>query len=220
MGQLGGKKRGAWFWAGVALLSLSALIWLFIIVAIISEPSDASAGITAGVLLTIIPIGIGIYCLRRHRRRGKKAPTIEVQQGPEPTYASQPVTKSAQRSSIGSNERTKLEIDAAMSKVQETALIFGIIVASLAVIGSVFSLPIPGGASVFLLFSLLAGHLVVLFKWPKGSKVRGLGMKELLKRYWVYTLPYIACGIILIYTIIGIILGNIEWVYPGGYKGP
>jgi len=46
-------------------------------------------------------------------------------------------------------------------------------------------------------------------------------MKELLKKYWVYTLPYIATGILVIYTIIGVILGNIEWVWPsGGYGGP
>jgi len=124
-----------------------------------------------------------------------------------------------------------------MSKVKEAvkelALILVIIVASFAVIGCVyslvFSLPVNRWLGVVLFFTFIAAFLVVVWKSAKGSgvmesenakSIRGFEMKEFLKKYWLLTLFLTACSIILIYTIIGIILGNIDWSWPGGYKGP
>lgn len=66
-----GRKRGAWFWTGVILLTISALLWLVIILLIVSKGDGAGA--LVGVLFTAIPIGIGIYGIRR----GRKTPTVE-----------------------------------------------------------------------------------------------------------------------------------------------
>ena len=64
MRQSTGKARRAWFWVGVTLLVISALWWLILILA--SE--DIGDTILAGVVTTVVPIGIGIYCLRRGSR--------------------------------------------------------------------------------------------------------------------------------------------------------
>lgn len=61
-------KKSAWFWVGVALLSISALWWLILIPIMIDEPGDTGWVILTGVLFTAIPIGIGIYCVRRGSR--------------------------------------------------------------------------------------------------------------------------------------------------------
>ena len=68
MRQSTGWKRRVWFWVGVTLLSISALIWLICILAMIDEGGDTGWYILTGVLLTGIPIGIGIYCVRRGRK--------------------------------------------------------------------------------------------------------------------------------------------------------
>ena len=78
MKQSTSHKRGAWFRVGVTLLSISALLWLIIILLIVSEGDGA--GVLVGVLFTAIPIGIGIYCVRR----GRKAPTAGVIRDSEP----------------------------------------------------------------------------------------------------------------------------------------
>ena len=60
---IGGGK--VWFWVGVTLLSISGLWWLLLILV---DPGDISGWLLTGVVTTIIPIGIGIYCLRRGRK--------------------------------------------------------------------------------------------------------------------------------------------------------
>ncbi len=61
------SQRGrVWFWVGAALLFISALCWLIIIL-IIAIAGDGAV-ILVGVLFTAIPIGVGIFCLRRGRR--------------------------------------------------------------------------------------------------------------------------------------------------------
>ena len=81
----------------------------------------------------------------------------------------------------------------------------GAVVASIAVIGSVFSLPInPSWLRPGLLLAILAANIGVI--------VSG--------KLWLQIPFYTALGIFAIYTIIGVILGNIEWIYPDGYKGP
>jgi len=99
--------------------------------------------------------------------------------------------------------------------------LMGILGATYVVIGSVISLPIyPTWLRTVLLFALMAACAFSVYKLTRVSDVRGLGTKELLKEYWIYTIPYIATVILVIYTIIGVILGNIEWVWPGGGIGP
>jgi len=116
---------------------------------------------------------------------------------------------------------------------KELGLILVIIVAVFAVVGSVYSLveslPINRWLGVVLILTPMAVFIVVVWKSAKGSgvmesenakSIRGFEMKEFLKRYWLLTLFFAACGILVIYTITGIILGNIGWTWPGGYKGP
>ncbi len=40
------------------------------------------------------------------------------------------------------------------------------------------------------------------------------------KRLWLQIPFFTALGILVIYTIIGVILGNIDWVWPGAGIGP
>ena len=63
MKQPTGQKRGVWFWVGVVLLSISALLWLLFILSLIAEPENVGYTLLGAVLVTIIPIGIGIYAV-------------------------------------------------------------------------------------------------------------------------------------------------------------
>ncbi len=85
-----GRKSSAWFWVGVILLSTSALLWLILI----SASEDIGETILAGVIFTAIPIGIGIYGIRR----GRKPPAVDAQRGPEPV--AQPVQETSTGSKI------------------------------------------------------------------------------------------------------------------------
>ena len=81
----------------------------------------------------------------------------------------------------------------------------GIVVGCAAVIGSVCSLVInPSWHHVVLLLTVLATWIVVFVS----------------NKRWIQILFLTACGIVVIYTIRGIILGNIKWFYPSGYGGP
>ncbi len=75
------KRRRAWFWVGVILLSISALWWLLIIAIAVDEPEEAAETIGVGLLLSAVPIGVGIYWVRR----GRKALVVGVQQNLETT---------------------------------------------------------------------------------------------------------------------------------------
>ena len=84
------ERRSRWFWVGVVLLSISALLWLIIIVGIATQPQEAGDAILGIIVITVIPIGIGIYCVRR----GKKAAAIEAErQRTEGVYPSEPQKK-------------------------------------------------------------------------------------------------------------------------------
>lgn len=92
MKQSNGQKKRAWFLVGVVLLSISALWWLLTILAVVGvvgEPQDTGweilPGVTftdavdaffLGLFLTAIPVGLGIYCVRR----GMKAPAAAPQE--------------------------------------------------------------------------------------------------------------------------------------------
>jgi len=68
----GKGRRYIWLWMGIILLSISALIWMILIIAIVAQPEDASHMILSGLVLTIIPTGMGIYSVRRGKGRHKK----------------------------------------------------------------------------------------------------------------------------------------------------
>ena len=64
------KKKRGWFWVGVTLLILSALLWLIEILGIFSG-EDPVIAIGMGLFYTAIPIGLGIACLMQ------RSPPIE-----------------------------------------------------------------------------------------------------------------------------------------------
>ncbi len=70
--QPAGHRESAWFGVGIVLLSISTLIWLILIPEIMAEPREAGDIVLGGIIITVIPIGIGIYCVRR----GRKVPSI------------------------------------------------------------------------------------------------------------------------------------------------
>jgi len=80
-----GQRKGAWFWVGVVLLSLSALWWLILILSV----EDKGDAVLTGVITTVVPVGAGIHGVLRSR----KAPAAEIQESPESTYAGGPALK-------------------------------------------------------------------------------------------------------------------------------
>lgn len=75
MKQSTGRQKSAWFWVGVALLSISALWWILLMLSV-ENKGDA---VLAGAITTFIPIGIGIYGVWH----GRKAPVVEKPRVPE-----------------------------------------------------------------------------------------------------------------------------------------
>jgi hypothetical protein len=73
MEQTAGWKRRVWYWAGVVMLSMSALWWLQIVLVIVEEPEDIASKVGVGLFLSALPIAIGFYCVRL----GRKAPVVE-----------------------------------------------------------------------------------------------------------------------------------------------
>ena len=65
-------RRAIWLWVGVILLSISALFWLSLIIAIVAEPENVGYIILGGLFFSIIPIGGGIYSVRRGKRRYRR----------------------------------------------------------------------------------------------------------------------------------------------------
>ena len=92
MRQSTGWKRRVWFWVGVTLLSISALWWFIIVIIIAEEPEEAAGIIAFGLILSVIPIAIGVYCVRR----GRKASAVGTQQGSESIYVSQSAVTATQ----------------------------------------------------------------------------------------------------------------------------
>jgi len=58
------RKKGAWFWVGITLLSPCALWWLPPII----SAEDKGDAVLAGVITTVIPIGVGTYGVWRASR--------------------------------------------------------------------------------------------------------------------------------------------------------
>lgn len=63
-----GRRGGAWFWAGVVLLSISAISWLIIILVVLDRSQEAGSVILGGLAVTVIPVVIGIYGIIHGRK--------------------------------------------------------------------------------------------------------------------------------------------------------
>lgn len=72
-------RKSVWYWVGVVLLALSTLLWLLIGIALIVDPDDIGITIMGGVIITIVPISIGIVSIKR----GRRAEAIGVEAGTE-----------------------------------------------------------------------------------------------------------------------------------------
>jgi hypothetical protein len=57
-------KSKKWFWAGVVLLTISGLFWLFMLVGMLLDPSDALTLFIVLLILTILPVTIGLYGIK------------------------------------------------------------------------------------------------------------------------------------------------------------
>ena len=66
-------KRIIRLWIGVILLSISAFIWMMLIITIVAELEEVGHVILSGLVLTIIPVAAGIYYVRRGRRRYERS---------------------------------------------------------------------------------------------------------------------------------------------------
>jgi hypothetical protein len=63
------RRRNIWIWVGVILLSISALFWLIAVAAVVAGDQDVGSTILAGLFLSLVPIGVGIYCVWHGKRR-------------------------------------------------------------------------------------------------------------------------------------------------------
>lgn len=62
-------KRIIRLWIGIVMLSISALFWMMLIITIVAEPEEPGDVILSGLVLSNIPLGVGIYYVRRGKRR-------------------------------------------------------------------------------------------------------------------------------------------------------
>ncbi len=62
------RRKSGLFWVGAGLLYVCSLLWLFSIIRIIVKPEDAVDEILGMNILTITPILIGIYLIRREMK--------------------------------------------------------------------------------------------------------------------------------------------------------
>lgn len=63
----GGSK--AWRVIGIVILIAVIVFWVLLVLGLGADPTDAGSALGGGVALTVIPVGIGIYSLRRGTRR-------------------------------------------------------------------------------------------------------------------------------------------------------
>ena len=62
------QGKSVWFWAGVFLLSISSLFWLILVIGMTTDPGDTGDIISGGIMVSLIPIAMGIYALKRARK--------------------------------------------------------------------------------------------------------------------------------------------------------
>ena len=60
---------------GVPLLVLVGLFWLTLIPAMFDDPSETPSLILGGVILSVVPFGLGLYALRRSRNARRDTPS-------------------------------------------------------------------------------------------------------------------------------------------------
>lgn len=67
-------KGNTWSWVGLSILTLCALWWLVIGLVMATAPRSITDTIIFGILLSIVPLGLGIYCVIR----GKQIEKIRI----------------------------------------------------------------------------------------------------------------------------------------------
>jgi len=97
MKQSTGRGKSRWFWVGLALLPIVAILWFALIPAMVAEPNIANIifVIIFLTLLTAVPVGIMVYGIYSVRHVSKEPP-VEIKLGSEPTYLSEPAEKPTQ----------------------------------------------------------------------------------------------------------------------------
>ena len=64
------KRKGGWFWLGVALLAIVGLFWVTLLIPVIlDQPEEALYAVGGLLLMSAIPIAIGAYCVSRGKTK-------------------------------------------------------------------------------------------------------------------------------------------------------
>ncbi len=66
------RKRVIQLWIGISLLSITAFFWLVLISGIIAHPEGAGGVILSALVLSTIPVKVGIYYVKRAKRKHKR----------------------------------------------------------------------------------------------------------------------------------------------------
>jgi len=79
-------KGNTWSWVGISILTLCALWWLIIGLVMATSPRSITDTIIFGILVSIVPVGLGIFCIIRGKRieklRVAKARTKQDKKAP------------------------------------------------------------------------------------------------------------------------------------------
>lgn len=159
MKQSTGRKSSAWFWVGVSLLSISALWWLILIILV---PEDIGGAVLTAVLTTALPIGIGIYGVRR----GRKALAVETQRGPE--LAVEPVRETQMKQRPGQKGSAWFWVGVALLSISALWWLVSI-------------LANPGDIGA----ALLVGAVTTVI--PIGVGIYGIVRGRKPEKYWAWT---------------------------------
>ena len=68
-------------WAGVTLLALSLVVWLLLVIGFVDEPEAVVGILVGGAIITVIPIGAGIWLLKLGRRITEPQKVSESSEG-------------------------------------------------------------------------------------------------------------------------------------------
>jgi hypothetical protein len=55
--------------SGMVILALIGILWALLIIGIVIDPTDAGSAILGAIVITALPVALGIYLLRRGRRK-------------------------------------------------------------------------------------------------------------------------------------------------------
>lgn len=70
------QRKSGWFWVGITLLAITGALLLLFVPTIVHEPEEAAYLIGGLLMLSAIPIAIGVYCMSRGRRQTMEKETL------------------------------------------------------------------------------------------------------------------------------------------------